>query len=159
MQEEWPAIQSAGGGLAVVGVGSPAQAAAFLERYPLPFPLLADPDQATRQAYSVRSGSLGELVGPATWAAYAQAIPRHGVTPAADRQAAALMPGSFVIDRGGHVRLAHYARTVIDWLPAERLLAAIREANADPDRFRATAERLLLASPAPGAPTLSDPAP
>ena len=131
MRKEEPRIREAGGSLAVVGVGSPAHAADFLQRFPMTFPLLADPDQAARQAYSVRSGSLGELMGPATWAAYAQAIPRHGVAPATDRQEAALLPGSFVIDRSGRIRLAHYARSVIDWLPVDRLLEALRTAAAD----------------------------
>ncbi|HQZ70327.1 MAG TPA: AhpC/TSA family protein [Anaerolineae bacterium] len=131
MRKEEARISEAGGSLAVVGVGSPAQAAHFLQRFPMAFPLLADPDQAARQAYSVRSGNLGDLMGPATWTAYAQAIPRHGVAPAVDRQAAALLPGSFVIDRSGRIRLAHYARSVIDWLPVDQLLAALREAAAE----------------------------
>jgi len=129
MREQEPKIREAGGALAVVGVGWPAQAADFLKRFPLSFPLLADPDQEARGAYGVRSGKLGDLMGPATWTAYARAIPRHGVAPAADRKEAALLPGTFVIDRSGRIRLAHYARSVIDWLPMERLLGALSDAS------------------------------
>lgn len=135
MREQEPKIRDAGGALAIVGVGWPAQAADFLKRFPLTFPLLADPDQEARRAYGVRSGNLGDLMGPATWTAYAQAIPRHGVTPATDRKEAALLPGTFVIDRAGRIHLAHYARSVIDWLPVDRLLDALREAATE------TAER------------------
>ncbi len=125
MRDKAGLLEAGGGRLVVVGVGSPAHAAAFAEAYPMPFLLLADPDQAARRAYGVREGGAGALMGPGTWLDYAKAIPAHGMAPAASAQEAQQLPGAFVIGRDGRIRLAHYARSVIDWLPMARLAEAL----------------------------------
>lgn len=125
MREKAGLLDGSGGRLVVVGVGSPAQAADFARSHPMPFLLLADPLQKARAAYGVRQGDVAALMGPGTWLDYAKAIPAHGIAPAASGQEARQLPGAFVIGPTGRIRLAHYARSVIDWLPMARLVEAL----------------------------------
>lgn len=125
MRDKAELLAGTGGRLVVVGVGSPEQAAAFAEAQRLPFLLLADPQQEARAAYGVREGGAAAMMGPGTWLEYAKAVPRHGIAPAASAQEARLMPGAFVIGPTGRIRLAHYARSAIDWLSMTELVEAL----------------------------------
>jgi peroxiredoxin len=88
------------------------------------FPLLADPAGHAYAAYGLRRGRFAQLFGLAVLGRALAATLRGHIAgpPAGD---AFLLPGAFVIDPGGRIRLAHYARHIADHARADRLLAAL----------------------------------
>lgn len=124
MQQDYPRIQSAGGAVAMVTMGAPAQAAEFRARLQLPFPCLADPDRAAYRAYGLPRGGLGAVAGPTMWAAGWQALRRHGVGKVTGDPYQ--LPGSFVIDTAGVIRHAHRATTSADWAANDELIGVLR---------------------------------
>ncbi len=105
----------------------------------MPFTCLADPQRSAYRAFALRQGRPAELFGPAVLARYVQAaLKGHlGGTPVGDTR---LLPGTFIIDRDGTVRYAHYARHAGDHPPVAELVAALRRiAPTEPGRNRGAA--------------------
>jgi len=105
--------------------GGPAPVQALCRRLRVPFPCLADPSLAGYRAGALRRGRPAELVGPKVLARYTQAVLKGhlGGMPGGDPR---LLPGTFIIDRDGTVRYAHYARHAGDHPPVSELVAALR---------------------------------
>lgn len=88
------------------------------------FPLLADPAGRAYAAYGLRRGRFAQLFGLTVLRRAVGATFRGHIAglPAGD---SLLLPGAFVIDPDGRIRLAHYARHVADHARVDRLLAAL----------------------------------
>ncbi len=88
------------------------------------FPLLADPAGKAYAAYGLRRGGFRRLFGLAVLGRALGATLRGHIAgpPAGDPF---LMPGVFVIDPDGRVRLAHYARHIADHPPVDVILGAL----------------------------------
>lgn len=123
MRNDYQLFQQAGGGVAVVTQGTVAQTAEFRRRHELPFACLADPDRNAYRAFGLERGSLGQIAGPKIWLRSMRALFRGGAgAPQGDvRQ----MPGAFVVDRLGIVRLAHYSGDSGDMPPNRQVVACI----------------------------------
>lgn len=86
-------------------MGSVAQTARFRARLGLTFPCLADPDRSAYQAFGLTRGKLSQYAGIRFWWRGFKALFRGGVgKPIGD---VAQMPGAFIIDRQGVLRLVH----------------------------------------------------
>lgn len=111
--------------MAVIGLGSPKQAAAFCERRRVPFACLTSPDGSAHHAYGLRRGSLNQVAGPRVWAPWLRntlAGNRQGRFGQGDP---AQLPGTFLVDTGGVIRYAHVGRRSDDVPPNEEVLAAV----------------------------------
>lgn len=117
-------LQEAGADVTLVAMGTPEQAAAFRQRYQLPFRILADADQRVYQAFGVPRGGVAAVMGPSMWRRGWLALFRHGVGKIIGDPYQ--LPGSFIIDTAGVIRLAHRATSSADWPSNEELLAALK---------------------------------
>ena len=110
--------------LAAVGPADAARTARAESAFRPGFPLFADPTGLAYAAYGLRRGRFAELFGPAVLRRALAATLRGYIAglPAGDTR---LLPGAFVIDRDGRIRLAHYARHVADHAPVDLLLSVL----------------------------------
>lgn len=130
----------AGGQIGLVGHGHPHEAAAFAETKRLPFPLLLDPDRSAYRAYGLVQGKALQVLGPQVVLPWLKAelsaeTRQRGLKGGSFFQ----MPGTFVIDRGGVVRLsgglvrlAHRNRHVAD-APSNELVLKLVSSLAATD--------------------------
>jgi alkyl hydroperoxide reductase subunit AhpC len=127
LRRAYPDFQAAGLAVAVVGMGTPEQTAAFVREVRAPFPILADPDRAAYRAYGLVEAGAGQILSLATGKAVVGALVRgnRGGSPVGDvRQ----LGGAFVVGRDGTVRWAKPSAFVGDHASPEELIAAAREA-------------------------------
>lgn len=124
MRDEYPAIQTTGGDVVVVTMGQPGQVKQFRAEYRLPFPVLADPDKSAYQAFHVPRGNLLSVAGPGMWASGALSFWKHGAGAIVGDPFQ--LSGTFVINKAGQIRLAHYSQNSADFPPLADVLAALR---------------------------------
>ena len=105
--------------------GDPRQAQALCDRFQVPFPCLADPRRSGYKAFGLKRGSVLEVFGPAALLRGMQAA-RKGHHIEKTVGDAFQMPGTFIINRDGVVRYAHYARHVGDHPKTAELIEALR---------------------------------
>lgn len=88
------------------------------------FPLLADPKGEAYAAYGLERGRVAQLFGLRVLRRALTATLRGHLAgpPGGDPF---LMPGAFVVDPDGRIRLAHYARHIADHPSVDRLLGAL----------------------------------
>ena len=117
---------AAGAQVVVVTQGTPEQATKFCLERDSPFPCFADPERQAYGAFSLTKGSFNQVLGPAVVLRGIGAALQgfHTTMPVGNVMQ---LPGTFVIDRNGTVRLAHYSRDVADQPPNEKLLDALAE--------------------------------
>lgn len=99
-------FDKAGGRVVLVGMGTPVECAAFLRKLDIPFPMIADPQQALyRQFHLQRMSPLGVL-SPAVAIKGLAAVARGaGIgKPIGD---VLQLPGVFMIDSDGRIVFSH----------------------------------------------------
>jgi peroxiredoxin len=94
-----------------------------------PFPCLADPGRDGYRSYGLKRGSAWEVLGPAAIVRGLQAR-RKGHHIEKIEGDAFQMPGTFIIDRGGIVRYARYARHSGDHPDPKELVQALGRLKA-----------------------------
>lgn len=124
MRRAYPDLQRAGIDVALVGMGTPAESAAFRRELELPFPVLSDPDRAAYRAFGTIVAGAREFLTPAAGRAMIGAALRgnRGGRPVGDvRQ----LGGTWLIDRAGVVVWARPSAFAGDHpAPADILTAA-----------------------------------
>jgi len=118
----------------IVGQGGRAQAADYAARHHLPCPVLCDPVRSVYEAYDLLEGKPSQIVFDApdeflkidAEAGARLQQSRHG-TPRAAVNSPWQLPGEFVIDTTGKVRLAHRYQHCEDWPNPLVLIAALKE--------------------------------
>lgn len=132
-------FRSAGAQIGLVGHGASGDGAAFLSDRRLPFPLLLDPDRAAYRSYGLVQGKALQVLGPQVFLPWIRAevsseTRQRGLKGGSFFQ----MPGTFVIDRGGVVRLnqglvrlAHRSRHVADTPSNETILGLVSALAAE----------------------------
>ncbi len=124
MRRASPDLRAAGLAVAVVGMGTPEQTAAFVREVQAPFPVLSDPERAAYRAYGLVEAGARQFLSPATGKALVGALLRgnRGGVPIGDvRQ----VGGAFVIGRDGIVRWANPSAYAGDHASPEELIAAV----------------------------------
>lgn len=124
MRRAHPDLQRAGIDVALVGMGSPAESAAFGRDLALPFPVLSDPDRAAYRAFGAIEAGAREFLSPAAGKAMLGAVLRgnRGGRPIGDvRQ----LGGAWLIDRDGRVVWAKPSAYAGDHASPEELLSAV----------------------------------
>jgi peroxiredoxin len=133
--QEYPDYTQAGTNVVIIGAGEPARSALYVQTHNLPCPMLSDPGYQVYQAYDLLEGKPSQIVfnGPEELlrcdyhAGVQLAQSRHGTVRAAVDNPWQL-PGEFVVDQQGVIRLAYRYQYCEDFPNPLILLAAIKEA-------------------------------
>ena len=134
--QEYSDYTQAGANVVIIGAGEPERSALYVQTHSLPCPMLSDPTYQVYQAYDLLEGKPSQVVfnGPdellrCDYDAGAQlARSRHGTDRAAVDNPWQL-PGEFVVDQRGEIRLAYRYQYCTDFPNPLVLLAAIKEAK------------------------------
>jgi peroxiredoxin Q/BCP len=115
-------LAEAGAGVVLIGQGDPDEARDFLDRKQVGFDCLIDPDRTSYRAYGLRRARPGQVFGPRVGAAFLRTnLNRDTRQGGLHGGSFWQMPGTFVVDRNGTVRLAHRNRHVAD-SPSNRVI-------------------------------------
>ncbi len=100
LQKQRPRIEEHGAKIALVHLGSDAQAALFFQKYALEdVPRFSDPEKRIYAAFDLYRGSLWQLLGPTVWWRGAKAFfSGHGVGKL--QGDGFQLPGTFVLHQG-----------------------------------------------------------
>ncbi len=124
MREDYAKFQAAGGEPVGITMGTPEQTAAFGEKLAVPFTLLADLEQVAYRAFGLGKGSVSQVMGPRTWLPLMRGMIRGGQgKPTGDIWQ---MPGTFIVDQQGIIRLAHYPALQTDRPSNDELFDLLR---------------------------------
>ena len=132
LREDQQLFRDAGAAVVLVGQGSPEEGAGFCQRKHLPFPCLLDGEKSAYRAYGLRRRNLAVVVSPRI------AVPfvRANLSPETRQRGLEggdffQMPGTFIVDAAGIVRLAHRNRTIADSPPNHALLDVLAGLKVD----------------------------
>jgi len=128
LREERQRFDSIGGAIVLLGQGEPGQGLAFTRSHDLPFPCLLDADRTAFGAYGLGRGTVMQIFSPKVGVPFLRAN-LHGETRQRGLRGGRFtqMPGTFVVDIDGTIRLAHRNRHIGDSPPAETLLRTLAE--------------------------------
>ena len=118
-------FQQLGARVVLVGLGTPEDAAAFKDRFDIPFPIIADPEKVLYKAFHLKQATTTALLSPGMAVKGVSAMLRgFGIgMPTGDvRQ----LPGVFIIDTDGVVRYRYFAEGPADHPEPDLLLEKIR---------------------------------
>jgi hypothetical protein len=130
LQRDQDRFSAAGAEVVVVGLGSPARAAAFKAETSLPFRLLVSPDRAAYRAMDLERGTNAEVLGLRALASVPRAV-RGGGSWRWPKQDWHQLGGTFVIAPGGKVAWAKRATHSGDNASTEQIEAALRAVSAE----------------------------
>jgi peroxiredoxin len=124
-----------GASVIVIGQGEPERTAAYVQKHNLPCPMLSDPTRRVYEAYDLLEGKPSQIVFDAPdeflrcdlKAGTDLQASRHGTERAAVDSPWQL-PGEFVVDTRGTIRLAYRYQYCEDWPNPLVLIGAIKEA-------------------------------
>jgi hypothetical protein len=123
------AIRDLGGEVLVVSFSAPARVAAYVKRYPLPFPVVSDPERQAYRAFGLDRTSWRRLLGPAVLARYLKLMVRGWMPWQKEKGADVLqLGGDFVLDAQRRLLYAHPSTVPTDRPAAGELLEVVRAA-------------------------------
>ena len=133
--QEYPTYLELGANVAVIGQGEPERAAAYAEKNKINCPVLCDPTFQAYQAYDLLEGKTSQVLFDASdeflkcdlEAGRKLQETRHG-TERASVDSPWQLPGEFVVDKSGVIRLAYRYQYCEDWPNPLVLMAGIKEA-------------------------------
>ena len=138
LKEEYPQYLAAGANVVVIGQGEPLRAAAYGQKYEIPCPILCDPGREAYDGYGLLEGNEAQILFDAPDAMlrregkagqdFARARREVGRTPV---DSPWQLPGEFVLDSQGVVRLAYRYQYCEDFPNPLVLIAAIRAARGE----------------------------
>lgn len=106
LRHQFAAFLAEGVTIAAIGQGTPEDARRFREQLDLSFPVLSDAQRSAYAAYGLRDGTMEQVFSPKLALRLANAV-LHGHLPHRTVGSIWQLPGVFVIDRNGIVRIAH----------------------------------------------------
>jgi len=123
-----------GGNVVVIGQGEPERAALYAARNQLPCAILSDPTYKVYEAYDILEGQASQVFFDAS-DELLRCDPQAGIEFAKSREKTDralvdspwLLPGEFVVDKNGIVRLAYRYQFCEDWPDPLVLIAALKE--------------------------------
>ncbi|MCC6421231.1 MAG: AhpC/TSA family protein [Gemmataceae bacterium] len=129
MQGHYGEIRALGGEVLAVSFTGPVKVRAYVERHPLPFAVVADPDRIAYRAFALERTSWWTFLQPGVIGRYLKWLFR-GVKPeAAERGEDVLqLGGDFVIDRAGRLAYAYRSAEPTDRPAPEEVRRAVRAA-------------------------------
>jgi len=135
LQNEYAEYIKLGANVVIVGQGEPERSAAYAQKHNLPCPLLSDPAYKVYQAYDLLEGKPSQIVFDAPdeflqcdFEAGLKLQKSRTGTERATVDNPWQLPGEFVVDSRGIVRLAYRYQYCEDWPEPLVLMSAIKEA-------------------------------
>ncbi len=135
LKDEYPKYAERGANIVVIGQGEPVRAAEYAKRFEIPCPVLCDPTYTAYEAYDLLEGKPSQILFDATdellkcdFEAGMQLSKSRQGTDRALVDSPWQLPGEFVVDRRGVIRLAFRYQHCEDWPNPLALVAAIKEA-------------------------------
>jgi peroxiredoxin len=127
LRDDQQRFADVGADIVLVGQGDFTQEVAFREARHVPFPILLDPQRLAYRAYGLGRATTMQIFGPRVALPFVRAnlhpeTMQRGLKGGSFRQ----LPGTFVVDTEGIVRLAHRNRTVADNPTNAVVLEALR---------------------------------
>ena len=136
LKDEYADYTKLGASVVVIGQGEPERSLEYSQRNGIPCPVLCDPTYTVYEAFDLLEGKPSQIVYDApdeylkidyeTGAELQKS--RHG-TEGGLVDSPWQLPGEFVVDQKGIVRLAHRYQHCEDWPTPSVLIPAIKEAN------------------------------
>lgn len=130
LRDRFASFRAEGVAVAAVGQGTPEDARRFSEQLDLPFPVLSDVHRSAYAAYGLLDGTVEQVYSPTSGLKLVSAILR-GHRPHRIVGSVRQLPGTFVIDRNGIIRIAHPGLHAADVPEIGSLLPRILEAVPD----------------------------
>ena len=127
MRQREAEIEALGLQVVVVTFQGQAVARAYAKETKLAWPILVDESLELYGAYGMGRGRIRDVLGPASWLAYAKLMLR-GRRPRAPAGDPYQLGGDVLIDPEGIVRLHHVGSGPADRPEVERMLEIVREA-------------------------------
>jgi peroxiredoxin len=118
-------FDQAGAQVALVGMGTPEESAAFEMKFNIPFPLISDPKGELYRAFGIKKVSTLELLSPFVAIKGLLAMTKgHTIgMPIGDvRQ----LPGVFIINTDGRIVYSHFASDPSDHPDPDTILKALK---------------------------------
>jgi peroxiredoxin len=123
LREAHAEFERRGASIAAVAQGTPSATASLCGRHQVPFRCFADPTREAYAAFGLGRGSVAQVMGPQVMLKATISAMRGNVgLPGGD---IFQMPGTFVIDRDGIIRLAYRGDDISDLPPVETIFAAL----------------------------------
>jgi peroxiredoxin len=136
LRNELGDYREAGADVAVIGQAEPERSASWAEQHGIDCPVLSDPDYRAYRAYGLREGKVSQILfdAPEEFWSHSREV---GEQFAQDRREQGrtlvdnpwLLPGEFVVDREGVIRLAYRYQYCEDFPNPLVLTTAIRLAS------------------------------
>lgn len=135
LQSEYADYINSGATVVVIGQGEPERSTAYSQNHKLPCQVLCDPNYRAYETYDLLEGKPSQILFDAgdemlqcdLDAGMKQQRSRHG-TERASVDSPWQLPGEFVVDPSGIIRLAYRYQYCEDWPNPLVLIAAIKEA-------------------------------
>lgn len=122
-------FDAAGVRLAVIGQGTPAQAAHFQESQKIDLPMYVDEGRASYKAAGAKVGTVTELLGPGVVAKGVAASRRDKVVQGRTVGHPAQLGGVMIVKPGDQIAYVHLADDAGDNPPNSEVLAAAKAAS------------------------------
>jgi peroxiredoxin len=128
LREDCERFERMGADVTLVGQGTPQECTEFCDARRVPFRVLVDPDRSAYRAYGLGKGGAMQIVGPQVMLPWVRNELRSETRQRGLRGGSLTqMPGTFVVDTAGIVRLAHRSRHVADVPRNHVILGALAE--------------------------------
>ncbi len=129
MLKVYPDIRALGGEVLVVSFTPPTKVAAYMRKYPFPFPVVSDPALAAYHGFALGRTSLGAMLRLALIWRFLKAIVRGWLPKKPDAGEDILqLGGDFVLDSERRLVYPHPSAEPTDRPAAKVLLKAVRQA-------------------------------
>lgn len=113
LRQQEDRFQRLGARVALVGLGTSEETAAFKAQFKVPFAMIADPQKQLFKAFQLRRASTMALLSIGTAVKGVAAMAR-GHRPGLPKGDVRQLPGVFIIDTAGRIRFSHFARHPAD---------------------------------------------
>ena len=134
LQNEYEDYIKLGASVVVIGQGEPERSRDYSQKHGIPCPVLCDPTYRVYEAYDLLEGKPSQIVYDAPdeylhidYEAGAQLQQSRKGTEGALVDSPWQLPGEFVVDQSGIIRLAHRYQHCEDWPNPSILIPAIKE--------------------------------
>lgn len=127
MQKIYGELQRLGVGVLVVSFTPPARVAAYLAKYPQPFPVVSDPDLIAYRAFGLERATVGSLFRPGVIGRYLLQIFRGWLPKKPGKGEDVLqLGGDFLLDGTGVLRYARPSSEPTDRPSTAEILSQLR---------------------------------
>jgi peroxiredoxin len=134
LQNEYADYIKLGASVVVIGQGDPERSKDYSEKHDIPCPVLCDPTYQVYEAYDLLEGKPSQIIYDAPdeylridYETGAQLQQSRQGTEGALVDSPWQLPGEFVVDQSGIIRLAHRYQHCEDWPNPSILIPAIKE--------------------------------